>query len=309
MQRWIDRPEARWALWAGICGALAMAALSTKMILSHGSSTASLGFIFLPLLAAAAAVPIALWGAALGHVVLHLRRRAPEPKIVFWVALVAAASLPATVAYEAWRGLSLQSAVSETRRMDTGQLERAFAESPWRRDKFFLGALAENGAASGALLDGIARLEDAALFEAMWSLWDVMGENRKGLAVMRLVALHRNAPAAALERLEAHPQAQELITEILANPNVPPPVRERHYDDTYYRAEWGLAMNPKTPLAVMERLARSENRHARTNLVLFNPATPREILELLARDPDEFTAQKARQRLDRPRMDAEAPNR
>ncbi len=91
MQRWIERPEARWALWTGIAGALATAVLSTKMILSHGSSTAGLGFIFLPLVAAAAAVPIGIWGAALGHVVLHLRGRAPEPKIVFWVALVAAA--------------------------------------------------------------------------------------------------------------------------------------------------------------------------------------------------------------------------
>jgi hypothetical protein len=301
MQRWVDRPEARWALWAGICGALAMAALSTKMILSHGSSTAGLGFIFLPLLAAAAAVPLALWGAALGHVVLHLRGRAREPRIVFWVAVAAAASLPATVAYEVWKGLSLQSAVSETRRMEPPQLERAFAESPWRRDKFFLGALAGNGAASGTLLDGIASLEDPALFEAMWSPWDVMGGNRKGIAVMRLVALHRNAPAAALERLEAHPRSQELITEILANPNVPPPLLARHHHDTDYRAEWGLAMNPKTPPAVMERLARSENRHARTMLVVHNPGTPREILELLARDPDPFTAEKARERLSRPR--------
>lgn len=35
----------------------------------------------------AAAVPVGIWGAALGHVVLHLRGQAAEPKIVFWVAL------------------------------------------------------------------------------------------------------------------------------------------------------------------------------------------------------------------------------
>jgi hypothetical protein len=35
-----------------------------------------------------------------------------------------------------------------------------------------------------------------------------MGENRKGLAVMRLVARHPNASGATLERLEAHPQAR-----------------------------------------------------------------------------------------------------
>jgi len=57
MQRWVERSEARWALWAGIVGALATAALSTKMILSQGSSSAGLGFVFLPLVAAAAILP------------------------------------------------------------------------------------------------------------------------------------------------------------------------------------------------------------------------------------------------------------
>jgi len=299
MQRWIERPEARWALWAGVAGALATTALSTKMILSHGSSTAGLGFIFLPFVAAAAAVPVGIWGAALGHVVAHLRGRAPEPKIVFWVALVAAASLPATVGYEIWRGKWLERAVSETRRMDAAELERAFEDSPWRRDKYFLGALAENRAAGPVLLERIATLEDPDLYEAMWSLWDVMGENRKGLAVMRLVARHPNAPGATLAQLEAHPQAQELITEILANPNTPRHVLAKHFDDTRYRAEWGLALNPKTPPAVMERLARGNNRYARMNLT-YNQATPREILERLAQDPDELLAKGARERLKRP---------
>jgi hypothetical protein len=299
MQRWIERPEARWALWSGVAGALATAALSTKMILSHGSSTAGLGFIFLPLVAAAAAVPIGIWGAALGHVVLHLRGRAPEPKIVFWVALLAAASLPVTVGYEIWKGKSLEGAVSETRRMGAAGLERAFEDSPFRRDKYFLGALAENRGAGAPLLERIASLEQPELFEPMWSLWDVMGENRKGIAVMRLVARHPNAAGATLARLEAHPQAAELITEILANPNTPAQVLARHFDDTHYRAEWGLALNPKTPPAVMERLARSSNLYARMNLVAYNPATPREILQRLAQDPDHMVADRARDRLKR----------
>jgi hypothetical protein len=309
MQRWVERSEARWALWSGVAGFFATAALSTKMILSHGSSTAALGFVLVPFVAGAAAVPIGVWGAALGHVVAHLRGRAPEPKVVFWVAVVAAASLPLTVCYEVWKGRSLERAVAETRTMGAAALEHAFDESHWRHDKYFLGALAENKAASPALLERIGGLDDAQLYEPMWSLWDVMGENRKGLAVMRLVARHRNTPGATLARLESHPQSQELIVEILANPNIPQPVLAKHYDDTYYRAEWGLAMNPNTPPAVMERLARGANIHARSFLVLFNPATPRAILELLAGDADAHTAQKAAERLKRPKLEAEAPNR
>jgi len=299
MQRWGMRAEARWALWTGIAGALASAALGAKMIPSHGSSTAALGFLYLPFVSAAAAVPIGIWGAALGHVVLHLRGRASEPRILFWVALAAAVSLPVAVAWEVVRGQLLESAVAETRRMDERQLERAFDESRFRRDKYFLGALAENRAAGAPLLERIASLEDPDLYESMWSLWDVMGENRKGLAVMRVVARNRNTSGATLARLAAHPQAQKLITEILAHPNTPQAVLAKHYDDTFYLAEWGLAMNPNTPPAVMERLARSENRGARTNLILYNKATPPEILERLAKDPDEYTAHKARERLQR----------
>lgn len=42
MQRWVERTEARWGLCAGIAGAVATAALG-----------AGLGFVFLPLVAAA----------------------------------------------------------------------------------------------------------------------------------------------------------------------------------------------------------------------------------------------------------------
>jgi hypothetical protein len=200
MQRWIERAEARWALWAGIVGALATAALSTKMILSHASPAAGLGFIFLPLVAAAAAVPVAIWGAALGHVVAHLRGRAAEPRIVFWVALAAAASLPGVIAYELWRGKALENAVAEVRLMTGLDAQRAFESSPWRRDKYFLGALAGHPAASAELLERIASLEDPDLLEPMGSLWDVMGDNRKGEAVMTLVARHPNAPASVKRR-------------------------------------------------------------------------------------------------------------
>jgi hypothetical protein len=100
MQRWVERPEARWALWCGIAGAVSMMAVSSVKILADPSPVSGFGFIFVPLIAAVVALPAGVWGAALGHVVLHLQGRATEPKVVFWSALAAALALPAVLAYE-----------------------------------------------------------------------------------------------------------------------------------------------------------------------------------------------------------------
>lgn len=293
-----ERPEARWAFWAGILGLLGAVALQVKAIFASASSTAALGFIFVPLLAALAAAATGIWGLALGHVVERLRGKVSGPALLLGAALVIAAALPAAVGYEVWRGLALERAVVEAQRMDGPRLERAFEASPWRRDKFYLGALASNPAAGAALLERIAALDDAELFEPLGSLWDVMGDNRKGIAVMRLVAHHPNASAALLARLEAHPQAEKLIHEVLANPNTPAALLEKHAGDDFHMAQWGLALNPKAPRAVLERLSRSPDQYTRMNLT-YNKGTPSELLQRLAQDKDPYVAQNARYALER----------
>lgn len=287
------RPEARWALWCGVAGALVTAALSVKGIFSSGSSTAAIGFIYLPLVAALGAIPVAAWGAALGHVVLRSRGAVQSPPMVLVAALAVAAALPAMVAYEIQRGMRLEAAVREVQGMDVAQLGRAVEDSPFRRDRYFLGAIALNPAVGAATLGRIAALRDPDLYEPMGSLWDVMGSNRKGLAVMRLVARHPNTDAATLEKLALDPDAQHVVHELAANPKTPMAVLERWFDSTDYLIEWGLALNPKTPQRVMERLAASSNLYTRMNLT-YNSATPREILDRLAQDPDEVLARNAK---------------
>ena len=295
-----SRPEARWAFWCGIAGALATAGLGVKGIFASGSSTASLGFIYLPLVAALGAIPVAIWGAALGHVVLRWRGAVRSPPMVLVAALAVAAALPAMVTYEIQRGLRLEAAVREVKGMDVAQLHEAFEESRFKRDRYFLGALAQNPAAGAGLLAGIAALRDPELFEPMGSLWDVMGENRKGLAVMRLVARHPNTDPATLEKLALDPDAQSVVHELAANPKTPLAVLERWFDSTDYLVEWGLALNPKTPPRVMQRLAASSNLYTRMNLT-YNSATPRQILERLAQDPDEILARNAKLAIERRR--------
>ena len=235
------RPEARWALWCGIGGALVTAALSVKGIFASGSSTAAFGFIYLPLVAALGAIPVAAWGAALGHVVLRWRGAVQSPALVMLAALAVAAALPAMVAVEIVHGLRLEAAVRELRDMDVAQLGRAYEDSPFKRDRYFLGALAQHPEANAGVLARLAALGDADLYEPMGSLWDVMGENRKGLAVMRLVARHPNTDAATLAKLAAEPDAQRVVHELAANPKTPMPVLERLAAD----ADESVARNAK----------------------------------------------------------------
>jgi hypothetical protein len=286
------RPEARWGLWAGIAGGLAAAALSVKAILGSAGSTAAVGFIFVPFIAIAAMIPSAVWGLAAACVYLGLRgaqQYAPAMLVAAWAFAVAA---PAAIGWEVWHGLALERAVAEVRTLDGRALDDAFARSPWGRDKYFLAALAQRKDASPALLDRIASLDDPELFEPMGSVWDVMGENRKGIAVMRLVAHHPNTPGAALARLADGPHADKLRHELARNPNTPDPVLARWHGSTDYLVEWGLALNPRTPPTVMERLALSQNPYTRMNLT-YNPATSRALLERLAQDRDESVARNA----------------
>ena len=288
-----SRPEARWALWCGVAGALVTAALSVKGIFASGSSTAALGFITLPLVAALGAIPVAAWGAALGHVVLRWRGTVQSPRMVLVAALAVAAALPIVVAMEIDHGLRLEAAVREVKGMDVAQLGRAFENSPFKRDRYYLGALAQEPEAHAAVLGAIAALSDPELYEPMGSLWDVMGSNRKGLAVMRLVARHPNTDPATLAKLAAGPNAHSVVHELAANPRTPMAVLERWFDSTDYLIEWGLALNPQTPRRVMERLATSANLYTRMNLT-YNKATPREILDRLAADTDESVARNAK---------------
>ena len=293
------RPEAPWGLWAGLAGGLAAAALSVKGILASGSSTAAIGFIFVPFVAIAAMIPSAVWGLAAGCVYLSLRgaqQYAPAMLVAAWAFALAG---PAAIGWEAWRGLALERAVAEARTLDARHLDDLYARSPWNRDKYFLGALVQREDAGPALLDRIASLEDPELYEPMGSLWNVMGENRKGIAVMRLVANHAHASGATLARLAGGPHADKLRHELARNPNTPAPLLQQWHDSTDYLVEWGLALNPRTPLGVMERLARSSNAYTRLNLT-HNPATPRALLEQLAQDRDESVARYAAHALQRP---------
>ena len=294
------RPESRFAVVTGLIGGLTAVAISVKGIFGSASSTAAIGFLLVPFIAAAAMALSGVWGLALGTVWHALRGTQRYYRAVLLLAWIVTLSLPAVTGWKVWEGFALERAVAETRAMDAAGLDRALEQSGWRDNRFYIGALAQNKAATPALLDRIARLPNPELTEPLGSLWDVKGDNVKGLSALRLVARHPNVGSTTLEYLAGIPRAQELavLSDVLRNGKTPMTVIERHIDSKDPLVQTDLALNRNLPVAVIERLAKSPDRYVRMNLT-WNEATPVSVLEVLAQDSDEILARNAAQALER----------
>ena len=301
------RPEARFALIAGIVGGLAAAAISVGAIFESASSTAGIGFVFVPFIMTGAMVFTGVWGLALGCVWNAARGTQSYYRAVLLMAWALTLGVPGYTAWQIRDGLALERAVAEVAAMNAAQLEKALDESPWHDNRFFIGALVQNKAAGELLLDRVARLPDPELYEPMGSLWNVKGENRKGLAVMRLIAYNPNVGAATLEHLAQGPHADKVLHDVLRNRKTPMKVLERHFDSTDTLIEWALALNPVTPPVVLDRLSNSTNQYTRFNLT-YNEATPPAILRKLTKDPDATLARNAAQALQRVAIKGEENN-
>lgn len=176
--------------------------------------------------------------------------------------------------------LELTDVVAKIQTMDAGQLNDFIKTSPYKNNKFALGAVCLNKNASAGTLALIAAMKDSALHEKMWSGPPIMGENRKGLTVMRLVARHANVTADTLTALSKSPIAY-VKSDVAGNKRTPVAVLEHLYESNrhsseFYLIEWGLSHNPATPAAILEALAKSDNEWTRHYLKR-NPSTPDHI--------------------------------
>jgi hypothetical protein len=168
-------------------------------------------------------------------------------------------------------------------RVPADELAHALATSPWRDDPLFLAAVAQNPAATSEMLDAIARRGDRKLHEKLYGTDRLLGTNRKGLAVMRLVARHPNVTETTLVHLAASPN-EYVINSVLMNPKTPEAILRRYAGRSNYLYDWGIGYNPRTPPDLLTPLASSANEYTRA-AVAQNAQTPGEVLTRLAGDP------------------------
>lgn len=288
-------------LRAALLGALmvgtAVCALTILVLLSQrtlwsSSSTAPIGQLFVPFFGAMLAVPGAAFGGAFGYALAGWKngRRFREPGMA-----VAAVVMLAVTGWAGWGLGSAWLIGGQVRRVETlsePELGRVLESGWFGRNPYVLAAIALNPGTSEETLDRITRMSDPGLYEPLGSFFDdVAGKNRRGLSVMRLVAVNPVTRADSLERLAAGSDVY-LLSDLARSPKLSDATIERLAGSSEQLILWGVALNQRTPPDVLDRLSGSEDSHVRLNVAL-NRATPPEILRRLWNDPDELVRREA----------------
>ena len=269
----VSYPVLFYKMWAGID--------------SGASSTAAIGYLFVPFAAAVESLFFGAIGYSIGSAIRAWRTR--ERRHVLVALAGAALSLVGIgfVVSDAARDRELAEVVAEIADMDDAGLNAFLDSHEHRTDRYALGAVAMNPLASAEVLARIAARDDPGLHERYGGAANLMSGNRKGLAVMRLVARHPHVTPATLELLAASHDPY-LLGDVAGNKATPRPVIERLYrqlDSTpdAYLLEWGLAYNVATPAYILLELARASRNQYTLHRIADNPEAPEDVRSLASK--------------------------
>jgi len=265
----------------GVIGAVTISLLIVFSIFRSTSSTAAIGFVFIPIYFAIAFIGFFILGYCIGYIKTWL---AGAPRIFNFkigLAFIIGICGAIFVIGGLGKGLLLTSITSRISGMNTNQeLLNTFDNSYFKHNKFVLGAIAQNPVASPELLDRIAKLSDPSLHNGMGSLFPLLGENRKGLAVMRLVVMNPNVSADTIEYLASTSQTDYVLSNIAGSPKTSIETLRQLETKKDSLIDWGLAQNQKTPPDVFAKLLEREKyftQRTTLEMLLRNPSTPPEI--------------------------------
>lgn len=226
-------------------------------IVNSTSSTAAIGFLFLPFIAVVWAVPWALVGLGAGFSIRAVVFRTRASLLAAAFTGVVALWYPLHAVRAQIHDDAVAEVVQDVRGMTRSEIDAWRAGDPeLLRDPYVLAAIAANEATSPETLAWIASLDDPALHQAQGHIRpDITGDNRHGLAVMRLVA---------------------------RNPAVTPEILAHLAESPVDYVQYDVASNRKTPEAALESLyARSEGAPLVRTALRENPRTPARIRESL----------------------------
>jgi hypothetical protein len=167
-----DRPF----LWARLCFYCYQDWLAIE---ASTSSTAAIGFIYLPFMAAIAAVPFAGVGYAAGAVIRALQTRRQRHVVI--ASLTAVLAVPYLL-YVAWTQVNdgeLAMTIAHIEKLDDSGLAAFLTEGKFRSNTYALAAVALNPAASTATLARIAAMDIPALHRKFGGRRELMGKTAR----------------------------------------------------------------------------------------------------------------------------------
>lgn len=269
-------------LWA-VLGFVAVTVVLLVSIFRSTSSTAAIGILFIPFYAIPFALLFYFFGYCLPDLVNWLKGKTSELSVLMKLRATAAVIfLISGILYLVY-GILLTITVNQVQAANESGINTFLERSIFRNNKYALGALVRNPVAVSAVLDQVAQNPNPELHHRMWSVWPVLKGNGKGLAVMRLIALHKNVSETTLLNLSKSPD-NYVLSAVAANPKTPVSIIRELYNKSDYLIQWGLAVNPGVPVDILTKLGESDNMYTRSSIAR-NNSTPVETLLLLAKDP------------------------
>lgn len=268
--------------FAAILFFLLTCAVEFCAIQESSSSTAALGYLVLPFLALAFSAA----GFGLGWLWARLLPSGKTsalrlPRLIAANLLLLGFVMWGVSEVSTW--LATRRTVLDVQNMTATQLDSMVRRPDLIQNKFVLAALAENPNATPEVLHRIVVMNRRDLYQPNAAFLSVPSRNRKGLAVMRLVALNPNTRSVDLKVLAAHTENVYLLGDLARRKDLDPETIRLLVRSENSVIQFGLATNPNAPEDALRRLAASTDEYTRAN-VAGNPSTPLGILRILASD-------------------------
>jgi hypothetical protein len=304
-------------IWAGI-GFVLVSFLWFNVISRQTSSTVGIAIFLIPITAAPYTIPFFLFGYCVVDLSKVIKERFKSSSTDVKVRSFIAFALAMVGLGYVGCGIAFTMVVNGVRRMSDEELNNFLDRSLMKKNKFALGALAENPNASTETLDRVAKSPDPELDDRMFSIWPVLGENVNGRAVMRLIAVHKNVSEETLAHL-AKSSDDFVRCSVAANPKTPVMILRKLAIDPGYATIGCLASNEMTPPDLLAKLASNKSEYTRIDIarnlntstdtlaelakdsrwlvrreVAENPNTPTNVIAELIKDPDENVRDEAR---------------
>ncbi len=276
----------------GIVTAVIYMSLRIMLIKNSTTSTAAIGYVFLPIEILVIFILSGFLGFLVGIIIRVILDRSYLRSYfsIFTFFLAVIIALP-TISYFGWIGIKLSFThiqVNNIRNMGTEELDKAFidlqAGSYPNYDIYVLAAIALNPKASSQVLDKIARFNHPKLNDRLFSLTGLIKENQKGLAAIRLVAKNPNVSIETLQYM-MNSNNNDLLCDIAQNELLSAEDLRKFFIKTQNNKksiDWAFANNHNAPEDILRAIANRMSTidydfESKKYLLNNNPNTPKDI--------------------------------